>query len=287
MISGSAACAVMMWVLAQSGAPSTEGTPTPAPTGDQTSQPSAPTQSAPEAASSPPQAQPSPEPQAPVPSPVQSPDDTPRVMDEPAPEAPATQKSPDAEGPADTAAGPAGPKAPGAAVDDPASASRKPKPTRRTYVRRPNTISFNGALAVFGVYAVALERALSSNFSIVLEPSLISRRFQTTRGTTTANGFGFAVSARWFPLGSAPDGPFVAPEMSTYNLTVREAVGRDNGTAVTAGAWAGYSVTFLNLIHLSAGVGGQAVFGKVAPSGILYRRFAVSPLYRVNAGFSF
>ncbi len=163
----------------------------------------------------------------------------------------------------------------------------KPKPTQRSKVKRPNTVTFNVAAAALGIYSAALERVMIPQLSIVLEAGVVQRDFGTPRGTSTVSGLGFAVSGRYFPFGEAPNGLYLGPDISAYNLTVREAVGRSKGTSVGFGGWVGYNFTFFQWLHVAPAVGGNVTVGPVGLNGILYFGRGFTPLARLNVGFAF
>lgn len=263
MIGGSAAYAVMWWALAQTGNPDAgtqESTPavvSPAQPGDAGTE--APLQDPPTLNAAP---------DAGVPTQEQGP-----VSADPdaIPEAEIPQAAPPVETPA---------------ADRP-RLGKKPKPTPRSKVKRPNTATFNVAAAAFGIYSMALERAMIPQLSIVLEGGLIQRDFTTPRGTSTVSGFGFAVSGRYFPFGEAPNGLYVGPDVTAYNLTVREPVANAKGTSVGFGAWVGYNFTFFQWLHIAPALGGNVTVGPVGLNGKLYRGKALTPLARLGVGFAF
>ncbi|MDQ3262681.1 MAG: hypothetical protein M3Y59_03310 [Myxococcota bacterium] len=263
MIGGSAAYAVVWWALAQVGSPDAgtqESTPavvSPAQPGDAGAE--APIQDPSPAAVAPDGGVPAQEM-----GPISADPDA-------IPEAEPPQAAPPVEPPA---------------ADRP-KLGNKPKPTPRSKVKRPNTATFNLAAAALGIYSVALERVMIPQLAILLEGGIVQRDFATTRGTSTVSGFAFSVSGRYFPFGEAPNGLYVGPDVTAYNLVVREAVANARGTSVGFGAWVGYNFTFFQWLHIAPAVGGNVTVGPVGLNGILYRGSGLTPLARLGVGFAF
>jgi len=174
-------------------------------------------------------------------------------------------------------------------------AKPKPPPTRapppkakpKPQIAHPNTITVNAGAALLGIYAVALERTLVPHASIVLEAGAIRRSLRTPRGVTTVDGFGFTIAARYYPLGTGPDGLYVGPEVAGYNVVIREPAANDKGTAVGLGLWVGYNFTFFNRLHVAPGVGGNVVLGDLGLHRISFRGYSLAPLARLNVGVAF
>lgn len=173
-----------------------------------------------------------------------------------------------------------------AAAADPGVPEAAPAVTAEKKAASASTaISTNPIAVRLGYFSLEAEHAVAGDLTFFVEPSFV--RLRDVNGLASLRGGGLAGGARWYVVGRAMNGWFVAPELFVNALALRGDTVGEARVGFGAGAVLGGSWILWNHVYASVGAGFMSQFRGYALTGVPIHRVATGPTLRLNLGGAF
>lgn len=146
-------------------------------------------------------------------------------------------------------------------------------------------VSVNPIALRLGYFSLEFERAVAADLTFFIEPSVI--RLRGTDTLANLRGGRLAGGARWYLVGAAMNGWFVAPELFVNALALEGQGVQQSRFGFGGGVVVGGSWIVWKHVYASIGAGFLSQYRGYALSGDPIRRVATGPTLRLNLGGAF
>ena len=150
-----------------------------------------------------------------------------------------------------------------------------------------HTITVNPFQLLFGVLNAEYEHAFTSNMSFYIGPTIWAWNGLYSRSGENVRGFGGNVGVRFFLIGRAPEGLWLAPDFGLYAVHAFNSSASTTGLGYSISGLVGYTFLF-GAFDLSLGIGLEYLSDLLnSDSGVAFGGRELRVTGRTSIGFAF